>query len=186
MTPEPGGVLGDLAQHVPQERILSDPATTAGLSHDEAEWAPVGEPLAVVRAASAAEVRDVVRACYAHGVPVVARGAGTGLSGGANAVDGCVVVALDRMNRILEIDPLERLAVVQAGVVNDDLRAAASDHGLWYPPDPASSPWATIGGNVATNAGGMRAVKYGVTRHHVLGLEAVLATGEVIDRKSVV
>src|SRR3954463_13922646 len=101
-------VLRDIAQHVPDARILRDPAVTAGLSHDEAEWAPVGEALAVVRAASAEEVRDVVRACYAHGVPVVARGAGTGLSGGANAVDGCVVVALDRMNRILEIDPLER------------------------------------------------------------------------------
>ena len=125
-------------------------------------------------------MRDVVRACYAHGVPVVARGAGTGLSGGANAVDGCVVVALDRMNRILEIDPLERLAVVQPGVVNDDLRAAAADHGLWYPPDPASSPWSTIGGNVATNAGGLCCVKYGVTRDYVLALEMVTGTGELV------
>jgi glycolate oxidase len=180
VTPEPGGVLGDLAQHVPQERILSDPAVTAGLSHDEAEWAPVGLPLAVVRATGAAEVRDVVRTCYAHGVPVVARGAGTGLSGGANAVDGCVVVALDRMNRIVEIDPLERLAVVQPGVVNDDLRAAAAEHGLWYPPDPASSPWSTIGGNVATNAGGLCCVKYGVTRDYVLALEMVTGTGELV------
>jgi glycolate oxidase len=180
VTSAAGDVLGDIAQHVPPERILRDPAVTAGLSHDEAEWAPVGAPLAVVRAASAEEVRDVVRTCYAHGVPLVARGAGTGLSGGANAVDGCVVVALDRMNRIVEIDPLERLAVVQPGVVNDDLRAAAAEHRLWYPPDPASSPWSTIGGNVATNAGGLCCVKYGVTRDYVLALEMVTGTGELV------
>ena len=125
-------------------------------------------------------MRDVVRACYAHGVPVVARGAGTGLSGGANAIDGCVVLALDRMNQIVEIDPLERLAVVQPGVVNDDLRAAVAEHGLWYPPDPASSPWSTIGGNVATNAGGLCCVKYGVTRDYVLALEVVTGTGELV------
>ncbi|SDG63146.1 glycolate oxidase [Pseudonocardia oroxyli] len=107
-------------------------------------------------------------------MPVVARGAGTGLSGGANAVDGCVVLALDRMDRVLEIDPLERLAVVQPGVVNDDLRAAAAKEGLWYPPDPASSPWSTIGGNVATNAGGLCCVEY------VLGLQVVTGTGELV------
>jgi glycolate oxidase len=173
-------VLAEIARHVPEERILRDPAVTAGLSHDEAEWAPVGAPLAVVRAASAEEVRGVVRACYDSGVPVVARGAGTGLSGGANAIDGCVVVALDRMNRIVEINPLERLAVVQPGVVNDDLRAAVAEHGLWYPPDPASSPWSTIGGNVATNAGGLCCVKYGVTRDYVLALEVVTGTGELV------
>uniref|UniRef100_A0AAU2AJI0 FAD-binding protein n=1 Tax=Streptomyces sp. NBC_00093 TaxID=2975649 RepID=A0AAU2AJI0_9ACTN len=162
------------------ERILRDPDVVSGLSHDEAEWAPVGVPLAVVRAESSADVQEVVRACHRHRVPVVARGAGTGLSGGANAVDGCVVVALDRMDRIVEIDPLERLAVVQPGVVNDDLRAAAAEHGLWYPPDPASSPWSTIGGNVATNAGGLCCVKYGVTRDYVLALEMVTGTGELV------
>lgn len=108
-------VLGDIAAHIADERILRDPDVVSGLSHDEAEWAPVGVPLAVVRAESSADVQEVVRACHRHRVPVVARGAGTGLSGGANAVDGCVVVALDRMDRIVEIDPLERLAVVQPG-----------------------------------------------------------------------
>jgi glycolate oxidase len=122
----------------------------------------------------------VVAACYRHRVPVVPRGAGTGLSGGANATDGCVVLALDGMNRILEINRLERLAVVQPGVVNDDLRAAVAEHGLWYPPDPASSPWSTIGGNVATNAGGVCCVKYGVTRDYVLELEVVTGTGELV------
>ncbi|MGZ4613559.1 MAG: FAD-binding oxidoreductase, partial [Kineosporiaceae bacterium] len=174
------GLFDDLAARIPREQILRDPAVTAGLSADEAEWAPVGQPLAVVRATTAAEVRDVVRACLTHGVPVVARGAGTGLSGGANAVDGCVVLSVDRMNRILEIDPLERLAVVQPGVINDDLRAAVAEHGLWYPPDPASSPWSTIGGNVATNAGGVCCVKYGVTGDYVLALEMVTGTGELV------
>lgn len=173
-------VLGDIAAQIADERILRDPDVVSGLSHDEAEWAPVGVPLAVVRAESSADVQEVVRACHRHRVPVVARGAGTGLSGGANAVDGCVVVALDRMDRIVEIDPLERLAVVQPGVVNDDLRAAVAEHGLWYPPDPASSPWSTIGGNVATNAGGLCCVKYGVTRDYVLALEMVTGTGELV------
>jgi glycolate oxidase len=113
-------------------------------------------------------------------VPVVPRGAGTGLSGGANATDGCIVVALDRMDAVVEINALERLAVVQPGVVNDDLRAAVAEHGLWYPPDPASSPWSTIGGNVATNAGGLCCVKYGVTRDYVLELQVVTGTGELV------
>ncbi|AXX29819.1 FAD-binding protein [Actinosynnema pretiosum subsp. pretiosum] len=169
--------LADLALPDP---ALTDPDVLAGLSHDDAEWAPVGAPLAAVRPRTPAQVRDVVRACLAHGAPIVPRGAGTGLSGGANAVDGCVVVALDRMNRVLEIDPLERLAVVQPGVINDDLRRAAAEHGLWYPPDPASSPWSTIGGNVATNAGGLCCVKYGVTRDYVLGLQLVTGTGDLV------
>ena len=116
-----------------------------------------------------------VRACARLRVPVVTRGAGTGLSGGANAVDGCVVLDLSRMNRVLEIDEDDLVAVVEPGVVNDDLKAAVAEHGLWYPPDPASSPWSTIGGNVATNAGGLCCVKYGVTRDYVLALEVVTA-----------
>ncbi|WP_219413824.1 FAD-binding oxidoreductase [Pseudonocardia nigra] len=173
-------VLAEIAAHVPEQRILRDPDVVSSLSHDEAEWAPVGAALAVVRVTSAEETREVVAACHRHGVPVVARGAGTGLSGGANAVDGGIVLAMDRMSRIVEIDPVERLAVVEPGVVNDDLRAAAAAQGLWYPPDPASSPWSTIGGNVATNAGGLCCVKYGVTRDYVLGLQMATGTGELV------
>ncbi len=173
-------VLVEIGGQVAPERILTEPASVAALSHDEAEWAPVGTALAVVRAGCTQDVLATVQACYRHGVPVVARGAGTGLSGGANATDGCVVLVLDRMDRVLEINPLERLAVVQPGVVNDDLRAAVAPHGLWYPPDPASSPWSTIGGNVATNAGGVCCVKYGVTRDYVLALEVVTGTGELV------
>ena len=101
------------------------------------------------------------------------RGAGTGLSGGANAVDGCVVLDLARMNQVVEIDRDNLICVVQPGVINNDLKAAVAEHGLWYPPDPASAPWSTIGGNVATNAGGLCCLKYGVTRDYVLGLRAV-------------
>jgi glycolate oxidase len=154
--------------------VVTDPDVLASLSHDEAEWAPAGVPLAAVRARSTEDVQRVVAACAERGIPVVTRGAGTGLSGGANAVDGCVVLDLSKMTRILEIDTDNMIAVVQPGIVNNDLKAAVAKHGLWYPPDPASAPWSTIGGNVATNAGGPCCLKYGVTRDYVLGLEAVV------------
>jgi glycolate oxidase len=173
-------VLTALAAALPAGVLIRDPDIVRGLSHDDAEWAPVGEPLALVRAASSAEVAAAVRICAGFGVPITARGAGTGLSGGANAIDDGVIIALDRLNRISAIDPLERLAIVQAGVINDDLRTAAATYGLWYPPDPASSPWSTIGGNIATNAGGVCCVKYGVTRDYVLALEVVTGTGELV------
>jgi glycolate oxidase len=160
--------------------VLTDPQVMASFVHDEAEWAEHGTPVAVVRPRTTAEVAAVVRACAAAGRPVVTRGAGTGLSGGANAVDGCVLLSTEHMREILEINGAERLAVVQPGVVNDHLRAAVAEHGLWYPPDPASAPWSTIGGNVATNAGGLCCVKYGVTRDYVLALEFVTAEGEVL------
>ncbi|MGE3664131.1 MAG: FAD-binding oxidoreductase [Pseudonocardia sp.] len=165
---------------LPPGRVLTDPDVVERYRHDEAEWAEYGRPVAVVRPEGTAEVAAVVRACAAHRVPVVPRGAGTGLSGGANAVDDCVVLSTERMRTIVEIDPGERLAVVQPGVVNEDLRTAAARHCLWYPPDPASAPWSTIGGNVATNAGGLCCVKYGVTRDYVLALEVVTASGEVV------
>ncbi|MDN5934046.1 MAG: FAD-binding protein, partial [Pseudonocardia sp.] len=165
---------------VARPHLLTDPDTVAPYLHDEAEWATYGRAIAVVRPGSTAEVAAVVAACAEHGIPVVTRGAGTGLSGGANAVDGCVILSTERMRDIVEINPAERLAVVQPGVVNDDLRAAAAKEGLWYPPDPASAPWSTIGGNVATNAGGLCCVKYGVTGDYVLALEVVLASGEVV------
>jgi glycolate oxidase len=173
-------VVTALRAVLPADRILTDPDLTSGYAHDEAEWAPRGRPTAVVRARDTAEVAATVRACAGLGVPVVPRGAGTGLSGGANAVDGCVVLSLEAMRSILEINRAERLAVVQPGVVNDELRAAVAEQGLWYPPDPASAPWSTIGGNVSTNAGGLCCVKYGVTKDYVLALEIVTASGEVV------
>ncbi|MEU8901182.1 FAD-linked oxidase C-terminal domain-containing protein [Nocardia sp. NPDC048505] len=161
-------------------RVVTDPGVLARYEHDEGEWAEFETPLTVVRARSAEDVQIVVRQCRARGVAVIARGAGTGLSGGANARANSVVVTLEAMNSITAIDPLERLAVVEPGVINDDLRAACAEFGLWYPPDPASAPWSTLGGNVATNAGGLCCVKYGVTRDYVLGVQVVTGTGELV------
>ena len=164
-----------LRRGLPGGAIVTDPDVLASLSSDEAEWAPVG-PGRRRRSAPAPRPtsQHVVRACAELGVAVVPRGAGTGLSGGANAVDGCLILDLSRMNQVVEIDADNLIAVVQPGVVNDDLKAAVAEHGLWYPPDPASAPWSTIGGNVATNAGGLCCLKYGVTRDYVLGLRAVV------------
>src|ERR1700723_247542 len=170
-------VVAALSRQLADDRLVADPDVLAAMSHDEAEWAPAGKAAAGLRARSEAEVQHVVRVCAEFGVPVVPRGAGTGLSGGANAVSGCVVLDLSRMNRVLEIDPDNLLCVVQPGAVNNDVKAAVAEHGLWYPPDPASAPWSTIGGNVATNAGGLCCLKYGVTRDYVLGLRAVTGHG---------
>ena len=173
-------VVADLRAALPADRVITDADVVAPYARDEAAWAEHGRPCAVVRPLETAEVAAVVAICARHRVPVVPRGAGTGVSGGANAVEGGVVLCTERMRRIVEIDAAERIAVVQPGVVNDVLRAAVAEHGLWYPPDPASAPWSTIGGNVATNAGGLCCVKYGVTRDYVLALEVVTASGEVV------
>ena len=171
--PDAGKIIEALSRELPADRVVADPDVLAAMSHDDAEWAPAGRPAAGVRARSEAEVKHVVRTCAELGVAVVPRGAGTGLSGGANALDGCVVLDLSRMNQVVEIDRENLLCVVQPGAVNNDVKAAVAEHGLWYPPDPASAPWSTIGGNVATNAGGLCCLKYGVTRDYVLGLRAV-------------
>ena len=136
-------------------------------------------PDIVVLPGAAAEVAAVVRAAHEAGVPLVARGAGTGLNGGSIPIAGGVMLVLTRMNRILEIDPRNRLAVVEPGVVNGDLTAAAARHGLFYAPDPGSQSVSTIGGNVGNNAGGPHCLSYGVTGNHVLAMEVVLASGDV-------
>ena len=178
-----GRLIEALSRALPGDRIVADPDVLAAISHDDAEWAPAGQAAAGVRARSEAEVQQVVRICAELGAAIVPRGAGTGLSGGANAVDGCVVLDLARMDRVVEIDRDNLICVVQPGVVNNDLKSAVAEYGLWYPPDPASAMWSTIGGNVATNAGGLCCLKYGVTRDYVLGLRAVAggpATGGAV------
>jgi glycolate oxidase len=135
----------------------------------------------VVFPASTHEVADVVRLCGEHRVPIVPRGGGTGYTGGAVPLQGGVVLALERMNRILEIDEQNLIAVVEPNVVTGDLQEAVERVGLFYPPDPASLRQSVIGGNVAECAGGPRAFKYGTTKQYVLGLEAVLPTGEIIE-----
>jgi len=174
------GVAAQLVAALGTEQVTTDPAVTTGYAHDEAEWAPSGTPAALVRPRDTADVATTARICAETGTPLVGRGAGTGLSGAANAADGWVVVSFERMNRILAIDTAQQTATVQPGLINDHLRAAAAEHGLWYPPDPASSPWSTIGGNVNTNAGGLCCVKYGVTRDYVLGLQAVTADATTV------
>ena len=148
-------------------------------THDEALTGTPVRPLAVVRPGSTAEVAAIMRVCDELAVPVTARGAGTGLSGACTPRADGIVLALERMNEIVEIDTDNYVAVVQPGVSLDQLDAALAPLGLVYPVCPGENS-ASLGGNVATNAGGMRAVKYGVTRHQVLGLEAVLANGDVI------
>lgn len=164
-----------------------DDSTLENYARDEAMFTAAGRPIAVVFPETTAEVQGICRAATEHGVPIVARGAGTGLAGAANAVEGGIVVSFERMNRVIEVSQADRLAVVQPGVINADLRSAVAEVGLFYPPDPSSYEMSTLGGNVATNAGGLCCVKYGVTRDYVLGLEVVLADGRVMrtGRRSV-
>ena len=173
-------VLQDMRASRPQLRLLTEPAEMADYRHDETDFVPYGQPLAVAFPTSTEDVSAVVRACAHHRVPVVARGGGSGLSGGANAMDGWIVLSMSGMDRIIEIDAANLLVVTQPGVITADLEAAVEAEGLMYPPDPASHELSFIGGNIAENAGGLRCVKYGVTRDYVLGLEVVLADGEVI------
>ncbi|MEI7059059.1 FAD-linked oxidase C-terminal domain-containing protein [Nocardioides sp. CCNWLW239] len=160
--------------------VTTDPDVLATFSHDQARFCEAGVPAALVRARSTEDVSATLRLAHAAGIPVVPQGARTGLAGGANAVDGCILLNLERMNRILRIDTGEQIAVVQPGVVNADLSRAVGEHGLFYAPDPASWESSTIGGNVATNAGGLCCVKYGVTGDSVRALEVVLADGSVM------
>jgi len=162
------------------ERVLVDGASLATYSHDDAEWASYEAPLAVVLALSTEEVSAVVALAVSRGIRVVARGAGTGLSGGANGIANCVVISLELMTEVLEINTDERYVVAQPGLINNDLRIAVAAEGLWYPPDPASYQISTIGGNAATNAGGICCVKYGVTRDYVLGMTVVLADASIV------
>jgi glycolate oxidase len=163
------------AEHV----VAGDDPSVADLCADEALGVPPGKPAYVVWPGDRDEVVAVVRAARAAGASVTARGAGTGLSGAATPDDGAVLVVFARMDQVLEVDPVDGVAVVQPGVALEVLDAAAGEHGLTYPVHPGEQS-ASLGGTVATNAGGMRAVRYGVTRAHVLGLEAVLADGSVV------
>ena len=151
-----------------------------GYRRDMALSVAAGTPAAVVLPRSTTEVQDTLRVATRMRTPVVPRGAGSGLSGGANAVHGCIVLCTTKMNRILDIDALNRTAVVEAGVVNADLSREVRALGLAYPPDPSSWEMSTLGGNLATNAGGLCCVKYGVTRDWCLGLRAVLADGTLL------
>lgn len=175
-----GSLVEELVGALGAGKVSTETALLARYAVDQAPVLDFQLPEAVVFAGSVAEVQAVVRLCAAHSVAVVARGAGTGVSGGAHASRNCVVLSLERMNRILDLNPDDETAVVEPGVVNAALNEAAAEHGLMYAPDPASFRSSTIGGNVATNAGGLRCAKYGVTRDSVLALDVVLADGSLI------
>lgn len=172
--------LHTLAESLRDGAVLFDADTMAAYRWDRANAPDAGTPLAVVRVASTEDVQDVVRIASRHRVPVIVRGAGSGLSGGSTAVDGCIVVSTERM-RGIQVDPSTRTAWVEPGALNADVKKAAAEQGLWYPPDPSSFEFCSIGGNIATNAGGLCCVKYGVTTDYVLGMTVVLADGSVVE-----
>jgi len=176
----PSAVLQRLATLLPAERLLLQPAQLAAYASD-ALTAFSSAPLAVAVPETAEEVIGLVRFCRDEQLPFVARGSGTSLSGGSLPCPEGIVITLNRLNRILRLDPELRIAVVEPGVVNTQVSVAAAPHGLHYVPDPSSQTICTIGGNVAFNSGGAHCLKYGMTSNHVLGLRAVLATGEVVQ-----
>ncbi|WSL77265.1 FAD-binding protein [Kitasatospora sp. NBC_01266] len=173
-------LMDRLRAGLPEAAVVVDPAVTAAYRYDMAGFCEAGEPAVLVFPSTVEEVRHVLRTASALGVPVVPQGARTGLSGGANAVAGCILLSLLKMDRILELDPVNRIAVVEPGVVNAVLSRAAGELGLAYPPDPSSWESCTIGGNIGTGAGGLCCVKYGVTSEYVLGLDVVLADGRLL------
>src|SRR5215831_13800452 len=172
-------VLKRLAGLLPADRVLQEPAQLAAYASD-ALTAFSSAPLAVAVPETAEEVIQLVRFCRDEQLPFVARGSGTSLSGGSLPCPDGIVITLNRLNRILRLDPGLRIAVVEPGVVNTQVSMAAAPHGLHYVPDPSSQSICTIGGNVAFNSGGAHCLKYGMTSNHVLGLRAVLASGEVV------
>ena len=176
----PETVLQRVASLLRPGRLLQQPEQLAAYESDGLT-AYRASPLAVAMPETAEEVIALVRFCHAEGLPFVARGSGTSLSGGSLPVAGGLVIALNRLNRILHLDPEQRIAVVEPGVINTHVTEAAARHGLYYAPDPSSQSVCTIGGNVAFNSGGAHCLKYGMTSNHVLGIKAVLATGEVVE-----
>jgi glycolate oxidase len=176
---QPADLLPALARIVPPDRLLTRPGALAAYESDGLT-AFRARPRAVVVVESQAEVVDAVRACHAAGVPFMARGSGTSLSGGAVPIEDGIVIALNRLNRIVRFDPAARIAVVEPGVVNLAVTALAAPHGLYYAPDPSSQSVCTIGGNVAFNSGGAHCFRHGMTANHVLGIKAVLADGTLV------
>ena len=176
MTPD---VLRQLVEALPAGVVVTEADVCEQYRHDWSRDIAAGTPVGVVRAEDAGQVQTAVKWAAEHRVPVVPRGAGSGLSGGSSAIDDGIVVCLERM-RAVEIDIACRVAVVEPGALNVEVKAAAAEHGMWYPPDPSSFEICSIGGNVATKAGGLCCVKYGVTTDYVLGMDVVLADGRLV------
>jgi glycolate oxidase len=172
--------LAELSKIYPDERLLTKPAQLVPYESDALTSFQV-RPLAVVLPEKQEEVIDTVRLCYQHEIPFVARGSGTSLSGGSLPIAGGIVIGLNRLNNIIHLDPKQRIAIVECGVINNDVSQAAAPYGLYFAPDPSSQLICTIGGNLAFNSGGAHCLKYGMTSNHILGIKAVLPDGEVIQ-----
>ncbi|MER0245967.1 FAD-binding oxidoreductase [Streptomyces sp. 796.1] len=170
-----------LRAELPADAVLTDPDITGSYANDMASFCAAGVPAVVVLPRTVEQVQHVLRTASALGTPVVPQGARTGLSGAANASAGCIVLSLVKMDTIVEINPVDRTAVVEPGVVNAALSRAVAAHGMYYPPDPSSWEQCTIGGNIGTASGGLCCVKYGVTAEYVLGLDVVLADGRLLS-----
>src|SRR2546426_3430999 len=177
LMPLPQGVVQELRRIVGRESVVDAPNDLRIFERDGSIEGAT--PDAVVLASTTKEVSDVIKVAAKHRVPVVPRGAGTGLSGGAVTIRGGIALQVTRMRRILEIDPIAQTALVEPGVVNQELSLVAAEHGLFYAPDPSSQKACTLGGNAAENSGGPHCLYYGVTTNHVLGMEVVLADGSV-------
>lgn len=172
--------LQELIDALGEQKVVTNPAAVDSYRWDRANDPGAGTPIAVVRATHAEDVQTTILFAASGGIPVVARGAGSGLSGGSSAVDGGIILSTEKM-RDIKVDPLTRTAVVQPGALNAEVKVAAAEHGLWYPPDPSSFEFCSIGGNIATNAGGLCCVKYGVTADYVLGMKVVIANGRQVE-----
>ena len=179
-TPRSAGTIVSLLREHLGHRVSDKADDLEHARSDKSGHTSAGTPLCVVRAESTSDVATVLRLANESRTPVVTRGGGSGLAGGAIGSPGEIVLSVERMNRILEISVADRWAIVEGGVINETLNNEAKKQGLWFAPDPASRRWSTVGGNIATNAGGLLCVKYGVTREAVLDLTVVLATGETI------
>jgi glycolate oxidase len=180
MSLETDEIVELLSEVVPAERLQSNTCAQAAFQSDGLTAFAV-RPRAIVVPRSVEEVIAIVRCCYAHKIPMVARGSGTSLSGGSLPHADGIVIALNRLNRILDIDLANRTARVEPGVINSKLTAAVESAGLYYAPDPSSQQVCTIGGNVAFNSGGAHCLKYGMTSNHILAMKVVLADGELIE-----
>lgn len=163
---------------LPPERLFTDPVDCYAYAYDNSRR--ISPPAAVAFPVAAEEAQAIVRLCFEHGVAATARGRGTGTAGGSIPEAGGVALSLERMVRILSVDPANRVMVVEPGVLNQEVQDAARPHGLFWPPDPSSAAYSSVGGNLATCAGGPHAVKYGTARDHVLGLKAVTGAGEIV------
>ena len=179
--------MNDLESLLSPGVLITDPEIIASYSRDYALYSPNGTARALVRAKTVEDVQATMRFAHEHGIAVVPQGARTGISGGANAVDDCILLNVSEMKRIIEINAMDACVTVEPGIINQELKDALRPHGLYYPPDPGSVKISSIGGNIATNAGGLCCVKYGVTRDFVREIKVVLADGTLtrLGRKTI-